>query len=67
LEQQERKLSELSSALQRREADLNTMARKLQSGASPSANSIEADMDEELPRKRGDLDPTQKRLQFWSR
>ncbi len=67
LEQQEKKLTELSSALQRREADLNTMARKLQSGSSPSADSIEGDMDEKLPRKRDDLDPTQKRLQFWSR
>ena len=43
------------------------MARKLQSGASPTTDSVEGDMDEKLPRKRDDLDPTQKRLQFWSR
>ena len=33
LELQERRLSELSTALQRREADLNTYARKLQTSA----------------------------------
>jgi chromosome segregation ATPase len=64
LQNQERRLSELSTALQRREADLSTMARKLQSGAAPAA-SDRAD-DEPRPR-REDLDPTQKRLQFWSR
>jgi chromosome segregation ATPase len=64
LDEQERRLSELSTALQRRESDLNAMARKLQSGA---AGSVDRADDEDRPRKRDDLDPTQKRLQFWSR
>ena len=40
------------------------MARKLQSGAAGPADRAD---DEDRPRKRDDLDPTQKRLQFWSR
>ncbi|MDX6534051.1 MAG: hypothetical protein QOF68_1795, partial [Gaiellales bacterium] len=64
LQDQERRLSELSNALQRREADLSTMARKLQSGATPAASDRAS--DEPRPR-REDLDQTQKRLQFWSR
>ena len=71
LEEQERRLGELSTSLQRREADLNAMARKLQvsAGSSSSSNggSASAGDDEPRPSKREDIDPTQKRLQFWSR
>jgi chromosome segregation ATPase len=68
LEEQERRLGELSTSLQRREADLNAMARKLQLSAGSSANgSASEDADEPRPSKREDVDPTQKRLQFWSR
>jgi hypothetical protein len=56
-------LTGLSTALQRREADLNAMARKMQSTTGPSDRADE----DERPRKRDDMDPTQKRLQFWSR
>ena len=67
----ERRLGELSTSLQRREADLNAMARKLQlnAGSSASANggSASDDDDEPRPNRREDIDPTQKRLQFWSR
>jgi hypothetical protein len=70
LEEQERRLGELSTSLQRREADLNAMARKLQlsAGSSSSSNGGASDDDDEpRPSKREDVDPTQKRLQFWSR
>jgi hypothetical protein len=44
------------------------MARKLQLSAGSSANgSASEDADEPRPSKREDVDPTQKRLQFWSR
>ena len=62
LEEQERRLSEMATALQRREADLNAMARKLQTNAA-----VERADDEPRPSRREDVDPTQKRLQFWSR
>jgi chromosome segregation ATPase len=65
LEEQERKLHELQTALQRREADLNTYARKLQQSVAtgPSERPAVDEQDEE----RQDADPTAKRLQFWSR
>jgi hypothetical protein len=48
------------------------MARKMQvsAGSSSSSNggsSDSGDDDESRPSKREDIDPTQKRLQFWSR
>ena len=47
------------------------MARKLQlsAGSSSASNggSASDDDDEPRPSKREDVDPTQKRLQFWSR
>src|SRR4029079_9672834 len=67
LEEQERRLGELSTSLQRREADLNAMARKLQLSAGSNGGSAADDDDEPRPSKREDIDPTQKRLQFWSR
>jgi hypothetical protein len=71
LEEQERRLGELSTSLQRREADLNAMARKMQvsagSNSSTNGGSASEDDDEPRPSKREDIDPTQKRLQFWSR
>src|SRR5205823_9982080 len=62
LEEQERRLGEMATALQRRESDLNTMARKLQTSAS-----VDRADDEPRPSRREDVDPTQKRPQFWSR
>ena len=46
------------------------MARKMQLSAGASANggsSASMDDDDPRPSKRDDVDPTQKRLQFWSR
>jgi hypothetical protein len=79
LENLQRKLSEQTAALQRREADLDTYARKLQRTATPSPNSSARDGDDQEPSSRSngrdadsmddpdDDDPTRKRLQFWSR
>ena len=77
LQAQERRLSELTSALQRRESDLDAYARKLQRSAAAEATSSvrPSDFTVEEPESRDDHphgdgdddDPTRKRLQFWSR
>ncbi|HEU0192819.1 MAG TPA: hypothetical protein VFQ71_01390, partial [Gaiellales bacterium] len=77
LQAQERRLTELSSALQRREADLESYARKLQQNGfanspAPAASNgggeqpavDEGGSRDDRPR---DEDPTARRLQFWSR
>jgi len=71
LEETEKRLEELRSSLQRREADLNAYARKIQQsvgsereaareGSRPAAADT-ADGGQQPP------DATSKRLQFWSR
>ena len=65
LEEHERRLAELQTALQRREADLNTYARKLQQSVGTGAG-IDRPVGDE-PREESDGDPTARRLQFWSR
>ena len=78
LELQERRLEELSTALQRREADLNTYARKLQTSAreasQPAVREVVGDgttsRGEQAPAEQpqpSEADPTARRLQFWSR
>jgi len=67
LEEQERRLSELQAALQRREADLNTYARKLQQSVSTGSEERSERADRVERADRDELDPTAKRLQFWSR
>ena len=71
LEETEKRLEELRSSLQRREADLNAYARKIQQSVgperepareNPAASSADAG-DGEQPAG----DATSKRLQFWSR
>jgi len=64
LEHQERRLGELQAALTRREADLNAYARKLQQGAAGAGTEGGA---ERPSGEREEIDPTARRLQFWSR
>ena len=78
LENLQRRLAEQTAALQRREADLDTYARKLQRTATAPPAGSTRPQDDPPPSGRhsngahsqdddDDDDPTRKRLQFWSR